>query len=169
MPIMANHRKDYPEAIAMYESGLSIEDVAIFYGITRQSMHKWLRRRHVEMRCNIRSGEENRFYRGGTTQDGRARTIYRNAIKKGILVNPKICSECGSTKYVSGHHDDYNKPLHVRWLCHSCHFAWHQFNKASPAIDLPPKMDHKEICRLGGLRSQENKRNEKAKSLLQRN
>jgi len=32
---------------------------------------------------------------------------------------------------------------------------------------LPPKMDHKDIARLGGLKSQENKRNAKAQSILQ--
>lgn len=164
---MANHKKDYSEAVSMYQSGLSIQDVALFYGVTRQSMHKWLKVRHVKMRPNIRFNSENVFFRGGVTQDDRARTIYRNAIKRGILVNPKVCSECESTSHVSGHHDDYNKPLNVRWLCHSCHYAWHQLNKASPAIALPPKMDHKEIARLGGLKSQENKRNAKAQSILQ--
>lgn len=166
--VMANHRKEYQEAVQMYESGLSIEDVASFYGVTRQSMHKWLRRRNVTMRPNIRLRDENVFFRGGVTQDERARSIYRNAIRKGVLVNPKQCSECGSTSHVSGHHDDYNKPLDVRWLCHSCHYDWHQINKALPAIDLPPKMDHKEVARLGGLKSQENKRNAKAQSILQR-
>jgi transposase-like protein len=163
---MANHRKNYPEAISMYESGLSIQDVASFYGVTRQSMHKWLNRRNVEMRPNIRFQSENVFFRGGVTQDDRARTIYRNAIKKGILINPKICSECGSMSHVSGHHDDYNRPMDVRWLCHSCHYDWHQVNKALPAFDLPPKMEHKEIARLGGIKSQENKRNAKTQGIL---
>lgn len=31
------------------------------------------------------------------------------------------CEKCGSTTKVHRHHDDYSKPLEVRWLCHEHH------------------------------------------------
>lgn len=143
-------RKDYPEAVKLYKKGMSLADVASFYNITRQSMHKWFKRRKVKMRGNVRFGPHNVFHRGGVTQDERARAIYRVAVKRGKLINPKICSVCGSNVHVSGHHDDYNKPLDVRWLCHACHYLWHTENVAGPAIDLPPKTPHKKVASMGG-------------------
>ncbi len=42
------------------------------------------------------------------------------------LINPGICSLCGSVKFVQGHHMDYSKPLEVIWCCAPCH---HKFRK----------------------------------------
>jgi hypothetical protein len=43
------------------------------------------------------------------------------AIKEGRLVRPLGCSECGREGDIEGHHEDYNKPLEVVWLCIQCH------------------------------------------------
>lgn len=50
-----------------------------------------------------------------------ARAQLRNAVRNGTLVKPKTCSGCGKKKPVTGHHDDYAKPLKVRWVCRTCH------------------------------------------------
>jgi hypothetical protein len=59
-----------------------------------------------------------------------ARVITGNAIRDGKLIPQKNCSQCNSDKRIQGHHDDYTKPLEVRWLCEPCHKNWHKFNKA---------------------------------------
>ena len=53
----------------------------------------------------------------------------QRAIKDGRLIKPTKCETCGvQNKRLLGHHDDYNKPLDVRWLCPPCHGQWHANN-----------------------------------------
>jgi hypothetical protein len=46
------------------------------------------------------------------------------AKKIGFLV-PGPCEVCGGKK-VEAHHDDYDKPLTVRWMCPKHHKEWHR-------------------------------------------
>jgi ribosomal protein S27AE len=57
-----------------------------------------------------------------------AHIIFRNAVRDKRVEKQDICSECGSNTNVEGHHDDYTKPLDVRWLCKMCHTEWHKHN-----------------------------------------
>ena len=52
-----------------------------------------------------------------------------NAVRDGRLVKPLACENCGSTAHrIHGHHDDYDRPLEVCWLCPACHNDWHKRN-----------------------------------------
>lgn len=57
----------------------------------------------------------------------RARDKVYYAIRCGKLTR-KPCENCGEVKS-EAHHDNYNKPLEVRWLCRKCHADWHKNNK----------------------------------------
>lgn len=46
---------------------------------------------------------------------------------KGIL-KAAPCEECGSEESIHAHHDDYDQPLSVRWLCALHHRHWHAIN-----------------------------------------
>ena len=46
--------------------------------------------------------------------------------KRAGLVTKKPCEVCGTTKRLESHHDDYSKPLEVRWLCSVHHSEIHK-------------------------------------------
>lgn len=47
----------------------------------------------------------------------------RNALLRGDLVKG-VCEVCSATR-VDAHHDDYSRPLDVRWLCRAHHMEVH--------------------------------------------
>lgn len=48
-----------------------------------------------------------------------------NALRGGLL-RKGPCEVCGTSLQVVGHHDDYDHPLRVRWLCETHHKEWHR-------------------------------------------
>ena len=54
----------------------------------------------------------------------REKVSAHNAVNR-KLTSPNKCEGCGTTGLVHGHHDDYSKPLEVRWLCPPCHSQQH--------------------------------------------
>ena len=132
----------YNYAKDLYQKGLSITQCAQFYGITRQAMHLILIRRNTVFRSQIKLKEQNTFYRGGVTATDRAHNLVEQAIVKGILIRKARCEICDDTgcfkdgrSKIQAHHDDYNKPLNVRWLCQKCHHEWHKKYKAIGEIE----------------------------------
>jgi hypothetical protein len=63
--------------------------------------------------------------------------ITSRAIRRGELVR-QPCEVCGNPRS-HAHHDDYSKPLEVRWLCAGHHKRWHCENRHSnkPWSDQP--------------------------------
>lgn len=55
---------------------------------------------------------------------GAHRTI-AHLIKRGVIKRPERCQECKRPCRAHAHHDDYNKPREVRFLCPRCHRRWH--------------------------------------------
>lgn len=58
-----------------------------------------------------------------------AHIVTHNALRDGRLIRKESCEQCSSTLFIEAHHDDYTKPLDVRWLCRACHYAWHRNNE----------------------------------------
>ena len=53
----------------------------------------------------------------------RAHSAVARAVRSGRLIR-KPCESCNNPNSVA-HHDDYSKPLAVRWLCQACHKQHH--------------------------------------------
>lgn len=62
------------------------------------------------------------------------------AVKIGKVTRPTQCENCGDSptptkgrSLIQGHHDDYSKPLDVRWLCTLCHAEVHREDRYATA------------------------------------
>lgn len=70
----------------------------------------------------------------------RARSLLRGAVARGDIIRPEECEECGTVSVrsdgrtsIQGHHEDYARPLDVRWLCPLCHKKAHVSDAARAA------------------------------------
>lgn len=69
-------------------------------------------------------------------------------IKRGLLIR-QPCEVCGETK-VQAHHDDYNKPYNVRWLCFIHHSEHHKKERQGCQKRIVPlKTLNKHVLLLG--------------------
>lgn len=70
-------------------------------------------------------------YRRDHPQKYEAHRIATGAIRRKELVRMP-CEVCG-VRRVDAHHDDYSKPLSVRWLCRAHHMQHHALEHVLPA------------------------------------
>lgn len=74
---------------------------------------------------SVRAQTQN--YRDSNPIKREAHVAVQLALRNGTL-GRKDCECCGATSGVVAHHDDYSKPLDVRWLCNLHHKQWHNAN-----------------------------------------
>lgn len=70
--------------------------------------------------------ERCRDYRANNKKKSRSHDLVAYAIRIGTLIK-QPCEVCGEDSHVA-HHDDYDKPLEIRWLCATHHREWHSTN-----------------------------------------
>jgi len=101
----------------------------------RLNWRKWYERNKEEFTKRNKeynqsdAGKESAIRRANRQRDKdpkkwKARQAVRNAVYRGIIIK-KPCKTCGELK-VQGHHNDYNKPLKVIWLCSKHHKEQHK-------------------------------------------
>lgn len=56
---------------------------------------------------------------------------------KAYGLEPSPCELCGATENIEGHHEDYDLPMVVRWLCHSHHV---QVTRGRLVLDHKPPL-----------------------------
>lgn len=95
-------------------------------------------------RPKYQDGENNGNWKGGISKNNyhykkiakqrhpkkvRAREAVFSALRSGKLHKPNHCEDCKkrfSKNKIEGHHEDYDKPLEVIWLCRKCHRKLHR-------------------------------------------
>lgn len=95
-------------------------------------------------------GEKNHNWKGGYSASEHKRNfqrknpakvgahhLFRAALRAGKIARPSSCSACGKICKPHGHHEDYSRPLDVRWLCQQCHNAWHAEQRAKASAGGP--------------------------------
>lgn len=92
----------------------------------RQENKEKERERTYRYRSSHRNETRKYYNERNNKKTGQANNIAGNAFRAG-LITKKNCEVCGSEESQM-HHDDYNKPLEVRWLCKKCHTEWHKKN-----------------------------------------
>ena len=70
------------------------------------------------------NAEVNREWRAEDRRRVKAHNAVSRAIKSGELIRIP-CIRCGEKKSLA-HHEDYDKPLEVMWLCQPCHKQRHK-------------------------------------------
>jgi len=49
------------------------------------------------------------------------------AIRSGNIKRPDNCEHCGAKALLDAHHEDYNRPFYLIFLCRSCHTKHHLY------------------------------------------
>jgi len=101
----------------------------------RDVRERYERKKHDEgwmamerRRCVEKMARRGPEYRRRFPERWRARAAVSNAVQRGKLIKPSHCERCHAkmpARRLHGHHEDYDQPLDVRWLCAACHRAVH--------------------------------------------
>ena len=92
-----------------------------------EKKREWIKNNPEKRKCYIKNNLEkhgNKYYSSFETSV--RKKVYK-AVRSGVLVRPDNCSICKSSNVgkIEAHHNDYNKPLDVIWVCKSCHGTIH--------------------------------------------
>ena len=96
--------------------------------IIRAYSRKWLLENAEAIRAykrnwRLKNPEKLNAYRRNNPVKCKARDKIKGLIHRGKLIRGN-CEVCGK-KNAEAHHDDYSKPLSVRWLCRKHHVEFH--------------------------------------------
>lgn len=86
----------------------------------------WHLYKHGQSHTATYRDEKHRKERLRWPEKTRARMALITAVRNCRIVRPDHCLACGKVGPVQGHHDDYSKPLEVRWVCVRCHADIHR-------------------------------------------
>jgi hypothetical protein len=84
-------------------------------------------RAYDRARGNRQGSDYLKKYREKYPNKYRAHNMVNNYIRDNKLFK-EPCEVCDTKNNIHAHHDDYLKPLKIRWLCSAHHSQWHAEN-----------------------------------------
>jgi hypothetical protein len=109
----------------------AVEKRPDFIGRTGDANPNW--KGGVSLGSHVRYAER---FKKKNPEKVKAHQLVYDALQGGRLVRPGACSSCGKPCKPQAHHDDYSKPLEVRWLCVGCHVRHHHLGRKKAGSDL---------------------------------
>jgi hypothetical protein len=88
----------------------------------KQKEYEQSRRHNDSYKERMRREAHKRYYSSGKAK---TRIITNRAIKNGKIVK-QCCYQCSSSENLEAHHENYDLPLEVVWLCRPCHRSYHR-------------------------------------------
>jgi hypothetical protein len=101
-------------------------DVRARYALTIEERHAYEAKRNATPERMARLRSAHLLHNKRNPEKARARNAVASALKSRRIAR-KPCDVCGDTKS-QAHHDDYARPLDVRWLCFVHHRIAHGQN-----------------------------------------
>ncbi len=100
-------------------------------------------RERMKGKPRVTSNESRRAWDARNPEKVRAHRVVLNEIRQGRLVRPESCEECGNVPgqnrighpLIHAHHDDYNQPREVKWLCVDCHRRMNRIEVSDALVD----------------------------------
>jgi hypothetical protein len=94
---------------------------SLFHKIRRDSIAERKKSYYESDHGKMLHREHSRAWKSRNKDKIRAHAAVERALKRGIIVKPKYCTNCASSRRLEAHHQDYTKLLDVTWLCKLCH------------------------------------------------
>jgi len=131
---MQKWRKNNREKTKRYKKNWEKQNREKALAYKRQYMKRWRtenQEKDKESRKKYRANNKearlkaNKEYDKKNPKRKKARKRLQHLVRIGKIKKSNGCSICGSNYFIDGHHDDYNKPEIVFWLCRNCHVKLH--------------------------------------------
>ncbi len=122
----AEYRLEHKEQKARYDTEYRLDNaehiakrMSKYRDENKESINASVRKRYKKVGGWGRTEED-------ATKKKAAGGAMNYAVRQGHLHKPSTCSKCQKSGRIEGHHNDYDKPYDVIWLCPKCHNAEHR-------------------------------------------
>jgi len=98
-----------------------------YYKINKEKLQKISREsyKNLSKEQKKRNYETIKLFRKNNRDKAKAWFAVGNALIRGDMNKPNNCELCNIKERLHAHHEDYSKPLEVKWLCPKCHNEIH--------------------------------------------